>query len=129
MFHDNKKAGAALLFVGGWMFWGMAMQFVGLVALALPKEWVNSISMPWVMTLAIGFLMLFWLLLFASMLSPILWMAWRSLNLQLRHLGQNRPLRRAAYLWTAVLGGLLGLVVNMYLVEITGRTFWPEVFG
>jgi hypothetical protein len=105
------------------------MQFVGLAAIALPREWITSISMPWAMTLAIGFLMLFWLLLFAGMLSPIQWMVWRSLNLQLRHLGQNRPLRRAAYLWTAVMGGLFGLLLNMYLVEIVGRTVWPEVFG
>jgi hypothetical protein len=127
LFCDKKTTGIAILVVGCWMFWGFLSQVVGLAIYMTPS--LSSLqSIPGVETAAIVFLMILGVAMFGVMFAPFAWLSARNIRLQFRHLRQNRVTQRLFYVKAVVLCGLLGCLLNMYLIDLLGHLFWPGVF-
>jgi hypothetical protein len=127
LFYDKKTTGIAILVVGCWMLWGFLSQVVGLAIYMSPG--LSSLqSIPGVETAAIVFLVILGIAMFGVMFAPLAWLSARNIRLQFRHLRRNRVAQRLFYVKAVVLCGLLGSLLNMYLIGLLGHLFWPSVF-
>jgi len=127
LFYDKKATGIAVLVVGCWILWGLLSQMVGLAIYMSPG--VSSLqSIPGVETAAMVFLVILGIAMFGVMFAPLTWLSIRNIRLQVRHLRKNRVARGLFYVNVAVFSGLLGSLLNMYLIDLLGNLFWPGVF-
>jgi len=127
LFHDSKALGITVLVVACWLLWGLLCQAVGLAVYMTPGA--GSLQrIPGVETVAIVFLLVLAVAMFGVVFGPFTWLLVRNVKLQVRHLRQNTVARRLFYAEAVILCGLAGSLLNLYLVRVLGRTFWPSVF-
>jgi hypothetical protein len=127
LFYDKQATGIAVLVVGCWILWGLLSQMAGLAIYMSPG--VSSLqSIPGVETAAMVFLVILGIAMFGAMFAPLAWLSARNIRLQVRHLRKNRVARRLFYVNVAVSSGLLGSLLNMFLIDLLGNLFWPGVF-
>jgi hypothetical protein len=127
LFYDKQATGIAILVVGCWILWGLLSQMAGLAIYMSPG--VNSLqSIPGVEKAAMVFLVILGIAMFGVMFAPLAWLSVRNIRLQVRHLRKNRVARRLFYVNVAVSSGLVGSLLNMFLIDLLGNLFWPGVF-
>ncbi|BEQ13274.1 hypothetical protein FAK_03400 [Desulfoferula mesophila] len=129
-FHDSKTIGIVLLVIGGWLCFGMIMQVVGfiLVAIPWPASLVN-VSVPWATDAMIWILGIAGVVIFLLVLSPAIWMSVRHFKMDMGYYQSNRAYRRAVNIicafGAAPIGGLLFIMLlgRLGIAPLTGRMF------
>jgi hypothetical protein len=128
LFYENKAIGIVILVIGCWVLWGLLCQIVGLAVFMFPG--LRSLpSIPGVETAAIVFLVVLGAAMFAALFAPSVWLSMRNFKLQFRYLRENRVARRLFYAQAVVLCGLIGIALNLYLINVLGHLLWPSVFA
>jgi len=127
LFHDNKTIGIVVLIVGCWILWGFLTQIGGLAVILIPGLGAKS-SMPGVIPATIVFLVILSILLYVLLFGPVAWFSFRNLKLHLRYIRENTIAKKLFHLQIIILGGVLGLVLNLYLVNLLGKILWPAIF-
>lgn len=128
MFYEKKGTGIAMFVVGSWFLWGFLCQLVGLAVYMFPA--LHSLpSIPGVETAAIIFLLILSIAMLVALFAPFVWLSVRNFKLQLRHFRENRMARRLFYAQAVVFAGLIGGLLNLYLIDILGNLLWPDVFA
>jgi len=127
LFHDNKTIGIVVLIIGCWILWGFLTQIGGLAIILIPGLKAKS-SIPGVMSATIVFLMILSILLYVLLFGPVAWFSFRNLKLHLRYIRENRIAKKLFHLQIIILGGVLGVVLNLYFVNLLGKILWPATF-
>jgi hypothetical protein len=127
LFHDNKTIGIVVLVIGCWILWGFLTQIGGLAVILIPGLRAKS-SIPGVMPATIAFLVILSILLYVLLFGPVAWFSFRNLKLHLRYIRENRIAKKLFHLQIIILGGALGMVLNLYFVNLLGKILWPVIF-
>ena len=127
LFHDNKTIGIVVLIIGCWILWGFLTQVGGLAVILIPGLRAKS-SIPGVIPAIIVFLIILSILLYVLLFGPVAWFSFRNLKLHLRYIRENRIAKKFFHLQIIILGGALGVVLNLYFVNLLGKILWPAIF-
>lgn len=127
LFRDNKTIGIVLLVIGCWILWGFLTQIGGLAIILIPGLRAKS-SIPGIMPATIVFLVILSILLYVLLFGPVAWFSVRNLRLQLRYIRENRIAKNLFHWHIIMLGGALGVVLNLYFVNLLGKILWPAIF-
>ena len=127
LFHDNKTIGIVVLIIGCWILWGFLTQVGGLAIILIPGLRAKS-SIPGVMPATIVFFVILSILLYVLLFGPFAWFSFRNLKLHLRYIRENRIAKKLFHLQIIILGGALGVLLNLYFVDLLGKILWPAIF-
>lgn len=129
LFHDNRRIGIIVTVVGCWILWGTLTQFAGLLFLVVPKAAALTYRpIPGAMTAGIVFLVIIMVCMNGIFLGPFVWLSLRNMRMQFRLIEENRVARRILNAQVIVFAGLLGALLNLYVIDLLGRSLWPAVF-
>ena len=127
LFYDNKTIGIVLLVIGCWILWGFLTQIGGLAIILIPGLRAKS-SIPGAMPATIVFLVIVSILLYVLLFGPFTWFSVRNLKLHLRYIRENKIAKSLFHWQIIILGGALGMVLNLYFVDLLGKILWPAIF-
>jgi len=128
-FHDSKTMGVVALVIGGWVCFGLLMQFVGLIVFIVPlPESLTNRSFQWAATAVIWMVVAAGGLMFLAFFAPSVWMALRHFKLEVRYYQENPTFRKAVNVSTVFGAGAFGALLTMHLMHYLGKIFWPDIF-
>ena len=128
-FHDRKRIGVLAMVIGGWLFFGLLMQVVGLMVIIIPvPEFLTNLSFRWTATVLICLLAVGMALLLFALYAPAVWMALRHFKLEVRYYEENEIFRTLVNVVTVFGAGAFGALLTMHLLTYLGTVFWPSIF-
>jgi hypothetical protein len=129
LFYDETKMGVLVLVIGGFLFFGMLVQIVGLMVLLIPlPQAITELSFPFVISIFIWILAGLAIILLVAFYGPGIWMGIRSFKLELRYYRENRIFRATVNFSTSIFVCCLGALLNMWLIKYLGEFIWPSIF-
>ena len=122
-------AGIIIIVVGCYPLWAIIMNLIlGFVLITPLPTSLLTIELPATNILLLAMFSVLWVGVIYSLASPTVVISWRHLIMTYRQYSENRSVHIVSISLAAIMLGLFGGLINMWLLRSIGEALFPYIF-
>jgi hypothetical protein len=129
LYGSKTIAGIIIIVVGCYPLWAIIMNLIlGFVLITPLPTSLLTIELPATNILLLAMFSVLWVGVIYSLASPTVVISWRHLIMTYRQYSENRSVHIVSISLAAIMLGLFGGLINMWLLRSIGEALFPYIF-